>query len=214
VADQYAKDAATGRAPRERLPEGYAEETSLAHMTRVATEARSKATTDWITEHVRPGRRYRPPPGKGVRRTQLRRVKKTLAGRYYQLLSGHAETGTHRHRFGRTDTPACWWCASGEPQSRHHLFTRCPAWRPQTRRLWKEVGEALGWKEPGPVGTVSVGGEGHGRRFGVFAHHEGGVRGSRESAPRGQGGGRERRGGGPRPALECTFPLSFPSGGC
>ena len=37
VADQYAKDAATGRAPRERLPEGYAEETSLAHMTRVAT---------------------------------------------------------------------------------------------------------------------------------------------------------------------------------
>ena len=95
------------QAPRERLPEGYAEETSLAHMTRVATEARSKAMTDWITDHVRPGRRYRPPPGKGVRRTQLRRVKKTLAGRYYQLLSGHAETGSHRHRFGRTDSPAC-----------------------------------------------------------------------------------------------------------
>ena len=121
MADQYAKDAATGRAPRERLLEGYAEETSLAHMTRVATEARSRATTDWITGHVRSGRRYRPPPGKGDRRTQLRRVKKTLAGRYYQLLSGHAETGTHRHRFGRADTPACWWCASGEPQSRHHL---------------------------------------------------------------------------------------------
>ena len=39
VADQYAKDAATGRAPREDLLEGYVEETSLAHMTRVATEA-------------------------------------------------------------------------------------------------------------------------------------------------------------------------------
>ena len=148
MADQYAKDAATGRAPRERFPEGYVEETSLAHMTRVATENRSKAMTDWITEHVRPGRRYRPPPGKGVRRTQLRRVKKTLAGRYYQLLSGHAETGTHRHRFGRTDTPACWRCASGESQSRHHLFTRCPAWRPQTRRLWRDIGEALRWKWP------------------------------------------------------------------
>ena len=120
----------------------------MAHMTRVATETRSRATTDWITEHVRPGRRYRPPPGKGVRRTQLRRVRKTLAGRYYQLLSGHAETGTHRHRFGRTDTPECWWCASGEPQSRHHLFTRCPAWRPQTRRLWKDIGKALRWKRP------------------------------------------------------------------
>ena len=78
----------------------------------------------------------------------MRRVKKTLAGRYYQLLSGHAETGAHRRRFGRTDTAECWWCASGAPQSRHHLFTRCPAWRPQTRRLWKDVGEALGWDRP------------------------------------------------------------------
>ena len=78
----------------------------------------------------------------------MRRAKKTLDERYYQLLSGHAETGTHRHRFGRTDTPECWWCASGEPQSRHHLFTRYPAWRPQMKRLWKDVGEALGWKRP------------------------------------------------------------------
>ena len=101
VAGQYAKDAATGSAPRERLLEGYAEETSLAHI----MEARSRATTDWITGHVRPGRGYRPPPGKGVRRTQLRRVRKTLAGRYYQLLSGHAESGTYRHHFSRTDVP-------------------------------------------------------------------------------------------------------------
>ena len=64
-----------------------------------------------------------------------------------------------------------------------------------------------------PVGSVSVRGEGHGRRVGVFTHHESGVRGSRESAPREQGGGRERRGGGPRPALECIFPWFFPSGG-
>ena len=60
----------------------------------------------------------------------------------------YAETGTHRRRFGRTDTAECWWCASGELQSRHHLFTRCPAWRPQTRRLWKDVGEALEWDRP------------------------------------------------------------------
>ena len=60
-----------------------------------------------------------------------------------------------------------------------------------------------------PVGTVSVGGEGYGRGFGIFAHHEGGMRRNGESAPRGQGGGGEWRGGGPRPALECTFCLSF-----
>ena len=40
-----------------------------------------------------------------------------------------------------------------------------------------------------PVGEVSVGGEGHGHRFGVFMHHVGGVQRYRESAPRGQGGG-------------------------
>ena len=57
----------------------------------------------------------------------------------------------------------------------------------------------------GPVGAVSVGGEGREHRFGIFAHHEGGVRGSRKSAPRGQGGGRERGGGGPRPTLECRY---------
>ena len=60
-----------------------------------------------------------------------------------------------------------------------------------------------------PVGSVSVGSEGRGCCFGVPAHHEGGVQRPRESAPRGQGGGGERRGGGPRPALECIFSLVF-----
>ena len=36
-----------------------------------------------------------------------------------------------------------------------------------------------------PVGSESVGGEGHGGVFGVSAHHEGGMRWPRESAPRG-----------------------------
>ena len=209
MADQYAKDAATGRDPGEELPEGYAGETSLAHMTRVTTEARSRATTDWITEHVRPGRRYRPPPGKGVRRTQLRSVKKTLAGRYYQLLSGHAEMGTHRHRFGRTDTPAC-WCASGEPQSRHHLLYEVPGMATADEEAMEGGRGGFGVEEAkGSVGTASVGGEGRGCRVGVFAQHEGGVRRNRESAPGRQGGERGRRGGGPRPALYFGS-----SGGC
>ena len=181
--DRHARDAVTGRAPRERLPEGYAEETSLAHMTRVATEARSKATTDWITAHVRPGRRYRPPPGKGVRHTQLRRAKKTLAGHYSQLLSDYAETGARRHRFGRTDTPA----ESPSPgttslRGARHGDRRRRGYGRRSVRLWGEGAT-------GPVGAVSVGREGSGRRSGVLAHHEGGVRRSRESAPGGQGGG-------------------------
>ena len=55
-----------------------------------------------------------------------------------------------------------------------------------------------------PVGEVSVGGEGHGRRTRVSTHHKGGVQRHGESAPGGQGGGREGRGGGPKHALDCT----------
>ena len=148
VADDYAKSVATGEEPGEAIPEGYAGETSLSHMTTVATEARSKETAEWIRTHVRPERRYRPLTGRGLRRPPLRRAGGTLAGRYYQLLSGHAATGTYRERFGRSDTSECWWCTSGEPQSRHHLFTRCASWTEQRRRLWKDVGEACGWEYP------------------------------------------------------------------
>ena len=56
--------------------------------------------------------------------------------------------GTHRKRFRKTDTDECWWFLSGEPQSRHHLFTRCPSWTEQRRRLWKDAGEACEWKHP------------------------------------------------------------------
>ena len=115
VAGEYAKSTATGDARVEEIPEGYGDGTSLSHVTRVAIEARSRETAKWISGHVRPERRYRPPPGRGLHRPQLRRVRKTLVGRYYQLLSGHAATGAHRLRFGMTDMSECWWCVSGEP---------------------------------------------------------------------------------------------------
>ena len=47
----------------------------------------------------------------------------------------------------------------------------------------------------GPVGTVSVGGEGHGRRFVFFARHESRVRGSRKRT----GEDEEGEEGGPGP---------------
>ena len=80
----------------EEIPEGYSADTSLSHMTRVATEARSRETTEWISRHVRPGRRYRPPPGRGLRRPQLRRVRETLAGRYYIELTWNGKKGVAR----------------------------------------------------------------------------------------------------------------------
>ena len=93
MADEYAEAAAIGSAPGEEVPEGYREETSPYHMSRDATEARSRETAEWISDHVRAERRYSPSSGRGLRRRHLRHVRKTLAGRYYQFLSSHAVIG-------------------------------------------------------------------------------------------------------------------------
>ena len=50
-----------------------------------------------LPPHVRPERRHRPPDGSGLRRKALRKVRKSLAGRYYQLTSGHTTTGSFLH---------------------------------------------------------------------------------------------------------------------
>ena len=89
-ADALAKRAAEGKGSR--APPGYLREASLSHLTRNSTEARSKAAGDWIRDHVRRERRYHPPP-RGKLRKGLGRVRKELAGRFYQLLLGHAATG-------------------------------------------------------------------------------------------------------------------------
>ena len=70
---------------------------SLPHLTRRATEGRPWDTARWATAHARPGRRYRPPGGPGLLRKALRKVRKSIAGRYYQPLSGHAAIGSSLH---------------------------------------------------------------------------------------------------------------------
>ena len=102
-------------------------------MTRIATKARSQATTAWIKANVRAERRYRTPPGRGLRRKHLRHTRKELASRFYQFLSEHASVGAHLYRFGTIDDDRCWWCNTGERQTRFHLVARCPAWAGQAR---------------------------------------------------------------------------------
>ena len=70
-------------------------EASLSHMSRSATEARLRASAEWITSNAHPERRYRPPSGRGLRRQHLRSTRKELAGRYYQFLSGHGAFGSY-----------------------------------------------------------------------------------------------------------------------
>ena len=101
---------------------------------------------------VRLERRYVPPGGTGFRKRALRRVRKSTAQRYYQLLSGHAATGAflHERMSGpqRLMTSDCWWCNCGKRQSRHHLFTECREWTPQIRELWRRVGRDCRWEHP------------------------------------------------------------------
>ena len=75
----------------------------------------------------------------------LTRTRKELAGQYYQLLSGHAATAKHLLRVGQASSDCCFWCGSGERQTRFHLFVRCRRWGPEIDRLWKRVRIDCGW---------------------------------------------------------------------
>ena len=72
-------------------------------------------------------------------RKELGRCPKELAGRFYQLLSGHAAVAEHLVRVGQADMDTCFWCGSGERQTRHHLFIKCRRWMPEIRKLWQRV---------------------------------------------------------------------------
>ena len=92
VADDWAKMAA--ESPMDAVPRDYLRETSFAYMSRKATEARFAGVAKWIVDHVKNKHRYTPPKGPKLRK-ELRHERKALAGRYYQLLSGHAATGDY-----------------------------------------------------------------------------------------------------------------------
>ena len=81
-----------------------------------------------------------------------------MAGRFYQLLSGHAATAKHLVRVGQAPSDRCWWCGSGERQSRSHLLVRCQRWGPKIRRLWKRVERDCEWDGPrAPSGRLFFG---------------------------------------------------------
>ena len=86
AADRLAKKAAGGQI--RDVSDDYRWEASLSHLSLAASENRARATARWISTHVKPERRYSSSPGTGFRRRQLRRVRKPLASRYYQLLTG------------------------------------------------------------------------------------------------------------------------------
>ena len=111
----------------------------------MSTERRPRDTAQSVAAHVRPERSYTSPGGSGLRRGALRKARKSLASRYYQLLSGHSAIGSflHERMTGpqRLEPSACWWCNSEKRQSRNHLFTECNAWAPHIRSCGRGLGK-------------------------------------------------------------------------
>ena len=148
AADGFARAAPGQTAACEEIPDELRWGTSSSHMSRVASEARSRTAAEWIAGRIG-ARRYRPPPGRGLRRQHLRRERKELAGRYYQFLSGHAAIGAYlRDKLHKIDSDKCWWCDTGQRQSRFHLVARCPAWAGQARVIWRRIGRLGEWDRP------------------------------------------------------------------
>ena len=147
-ADALARRAAAGELKRAN-PE-YLGEASLAHLTRKITEARSLETSSWIRANIKRKHRYCPPPG-GKIRQELRAAKKDVAGRYYQLMSGHVATAPHLRRVGQAISDECWWCDTGQRQTRLHLFSSCRRWTPQIRDLWLRIDAATGGGPRAPM---------------------------------------------------------------
>jgi ribonuclease HI len=147
-ADQMAKTAAASEIYGDRISRQFLPAVTIAHLRRRTTERKTRETTAWIVERTRQRRSYILPNKRGFRQA-LKHEKKALAGRYYQLLTGHALIAPYlKEKLKKIESDQCWWCDSGERQTRHHLFTKCRAFMPQIRQLWKEVGSTLGWKHP------------------------------------------------------------------
>ena len=150
TADEVAKAVAEGNHPGDAVPDELRCETSLSHLARVATENRSRTTVEWISSRTGdPQRKYKAPRGRGLRQGLLRRTPKSIAGRCYQLLSGHAAIGPYlKDKIRKTEDDRYWWCGGGKKQTLHHLFPECRAWMHQIRRLWRDIRKAHGWKHP------------------------------------------------------------------
>ena len=121
------------RRPHDGIPDKYRWEASLLYMTGTATEAGTRAVAQWIASQVRPGRRYRPPTGRGDENTSAA-ARKSLAGRYYQLLSGHAAM-TYLKEGREVRRERALVVQQLQPQSGHRHITSSQARAPQIRRL-------------------------------------------------------------------------------
>ena len=81
---------------------------------------------------------------RGGRFSSLGTEPKVVAGRFYQLIGGHAMMAPFRkEKWGWIESDQFRWCHRGR-QSRERLFDECKRRKGVINRLWEEVGNILG----------------------------------------------------------------------
>ena len=125
-------------------------------MSRAATEARTRATKEWISLHVKAERGYRPPGGKDLQRRQLRRTRKPLAERHYQPLSGYVTIGSFLHgQLGSTGQECCWVQQRGKTVPPSPLCL-VPGMGSPDQKAVEEGGQSLRVETPKGLGGEST----------------------------------------------------------
>jgi ribonuclease HI len=146
VADEYAKRGAHDSAAGTRFSKKHQKVASKAFLKRSAADIKRAHTKEWIKSRTSQRRVYILPKKTGFR-VQLRNVKKEVASRYYQFLTGHALTAPYlKEKLKKQDSDECWWCESGKRQTREHLFKECSHWVSEIRDLWRAVRKEVGWR--------------------------------------------------------------------
>jgi hypothetical protein len=148
-ADILAKRGASDRAEFTELSRHFIKGTSISWMRRQASEAKTRGTKEWLAPMLEKAKAYRPPKKTGFR-SELRHVPKALASRYYQLMSGHALITPYlKDKIHKADSDECWWCATGQRQTREHVFKECSKWKAEITDLWRAVrNDAVGGRNP------------------------------------------------------------------
>jgi hypothetical protein len=109
---------------------------SLANLKREISDEKWSEARLWAEERITT-RKYRLPADQRPGRV-VAGCPKRLAGRFYQLKTGHYLTGQYLKWSKSRVSAECGWC-SCKVQTREHLFKNCRRWRKQQKTLWGEV---------------------------------------------------------------------------
>ena len=74
-------------------------------------------------------------------RPEVKAWSKKDTGVFMQMASGHALIKTYLKRIGKAETEECYWCGSGEQETRGHLFGRCKKFTQDRLKLYSRLRE-------------------------------------------------------------------------